>query len=365
MKKKRISIYVQGDVETPEYYRIYQFTDRIEGISPAYHMMLPSRAYQKFMPISQKSIFVKIYTYLLIYVRMLTALIHDNISLPDALIVHRRIISRFMPGSYFWLLKRIHHKGVPIYWDIDDHILENKEITPRSFAFFERISSSIIVTHDYLAHLISEPYREKVLILPTTDGDMYQLGISEEVRAERLKSLTKEIRLVWVATATNLIHLEGIIDELDDTAHILKQTQKRQLCLDVICNYPLNASTKHLKVNNIKWTRQAAIDGMRKAHVGIMPLDNTTFAMGKGGFKLVQYISIGLPCIGSNVGYNKAVINESCGILIDTPEQWSQAILQLGDADRWNQYSLNASRQWKAHFSYDRNLNFWKQLLKA
>lgn len=271
-----------------------------------------------------------------------------------------------MPFSFRFLLRSIVRHGVPLLWDFDDHIIDNGEVSHSTFNFYAKYATKIIVTHDYLKGLIPMEYQNKVHILPTTDGDMYKIFQSEDINSKRIESLDRgNVNLVWVATSVNLKYLEGIIGELDSTARVLKEQQNKTLHLKVICNAPLLSKCNCLKLENIKWTREAAIKGMKESHIGIMPLEDTAFTRGKGGFKLVQYLSIGLPCIGSDVGFNHNVISSNCGFLIATehPEKWRNAILKLCEAGVWEKYSEEAFKQWLSYFSYEKNLAFWSNLL--
>lgn len=363
---KKVSVYVKGDRNSTAYYRIYQYLDKIEGISCEYHTMMSSEMQHKYMPVSKRPIFIKIWVYIHIYFRMLASLVRDFFCLPDVLVVHRRIISRYMPFSFRVLLLGIVKRGVPLIWDFDDHIINNGEVSKATFNLYAKYAEHIIVTHDYLKSLVPEMYQCKVRILPTTDGDMYRLFQAGDINNNRVETLKLgRINMVWVATSVNLKYLEGIVGELDRAAYQLKELHDKILCLKVICDAPLDAKCNYLQVENIKWTRDAAIRGMSESHIGIMPLENTVFTRGKGGFKLVQYLSIGLPCIGSDVGFNHNVISSNCGFLIDIehPEEWRDAILQLCEVKVWEKYSEEAFKQWLSYFSYEKNLVFWSNLL--
>ncbi len=363
---KRVSVYVKGDRNSTAYYRIYQYLDRVIGVTCSYHLMMSPAVHHKYMPVSKQTVFVKIWIYVHIYFRMLFALIKDFCCLPDVLVVHRRIISRYMPFSFRMLLIGILKRRVPLIWDFDDHIINNGEVSLSTFNFYAQYATQIIVTHDYLKELIPEKCRNKVFILPTTDGDMYKIFQSKDINSRRIELLKEGyVNLVWVATSVNLKYLEGIIEDLDQIAYLLKETKSKRLCLKVICNEPLVSDCKWLVVENIKWTREAAIQGMKESHIGIMPLEDTTFTRGKGGFKLVQYLSIGLPCIASDVGFNVNVVSLNCGFLVDAkhPERWGDAILQLCEIETWKKFSEGAFKQWLFNFSYEKNLFFWSGLL--
>lgn len=358
---KRVAIYVKGGRTTPEYYRIFQYFDHVEGIRPVYHAMLGERMYRRFMPVSRRSLPVKVLVYATIYLRMLAAMIGDCLHRPDIIVVHKRIISHFMPPSFSLMLRHMVRRGTKLLWDYDDHILATHEISPRTFALMERLSTTIAVTHEYLAALVSETWRSKVHILPTTDGDLYPYATAATC-AERMETLPREVRLVWIGTSFNLPYVEGALPALYKAAQQLNETGRR-LVLIIVCDKALKAQPQHLTLQNIPWSHEATIAQLRTAHIGIMPLTDTPFNRGKGGFKLVQYLSMALPCVASNVGYNSHVLTPECGILL-SPEPndgWAEAIIQLAEPQAWQHASEAAFRQWQAQFSYERNLRFWQE----
>ena len=107
---------------------------------------------------------------------------------------------------------------------------------------------------------------------------------------------------------------------------------------------------------------------MLKAHIGIMPLLNIKRSMGKGGFKLVQYMSAGLPSIASAIGYNENVVADGeTGYLVDDTEStdcWADAVMKLSsDRERWERFSKASAEKWEEDFSFERNLDFWRREL--
>jgi glycosyltransferase involved in cell wall biosynthesis len=360
---KRISIYIKGGQNSPSYYRIYQYLNKVQDkYDVKYRQMFPKGFHEKYTPISKQPLYVKLMLTILMYFQILFSLIKDCINKPDCVVITRRVSTKIMPEHYKWLLRKISKKAYVI-WDYDDQIIEGKEVSQATFNFYAEISDKIFCTHAYLAELVPEPYRHKVVLLATTDGDMYETYDENEMIKKRTDLLKKEVKLVWVATVVNLPYLQKISPWLDNIALKLQQEKGKQLSLEVICNGTLDYKFKHLNLINTRWTRQRAIDGMLNANIGIMPLDNTEFTRGKGGFKLVQYISVGLPCIASNVGFNKHVITEDCGFLVENEQQWQDAILKLSDSVLWEKYSIAAFKQWNQEFSFEKNFAIWSEAL--
>lgn len=361
---KKVSIYVKGDRNSTDYYRIYQYLDKLDekNFHCKYRMQMGEKLYRKWMPVSDKPIYIKILAYLYIYFRRLWGLFFDFLVVPDVLVLHRSFIGRYMPYSFRLLLRGIIYRDTKLVWDFDDHIVANKEVSKRTFDAFAELASCVLVTHDYLKSLLPVSYQDKVIILPTTDGDMYRL-FTDKVNLKRLSLLQEQVIMIWVATKRNMRFLKPIIPVLDKTARLLYDLDKRKLVLKVICNERLECDCDNLIIENICWSRQGAIEGMLKAHIGIMPLLDSEFTRGKGGFKLIQYLSIGLPCIGSDVGYNHSIISLECGFLPQTESEWITAIIKLSNILSWKSYSENAFQYWRLNFSYEKNLEVWKALI--
>ena len=94
-----------------------------------------------------------------------------------------------------------------------------------------------------------------------------------------------------------------------------------------------------------------------------MPLEDNDFTRGKGGFKLVQYMSAGLPCIASNVGFNNYVVSEDMGCLVNNNQEWIDAIISMCDKSVWEKLSKAAYTNWHKKFSFEKNLDVWRNLI--
>jgi glycosyltransferase involved in cell wall biosynthesis len=75
------------------------------------------------------------------------------------------------------------------------------------------------------------------------------------------------------------------------------------------------------------WSSEIEAQILSKSHVGIMPLDNDDFSKGKSAFKLIQYMSCGLPLVASSVGENNNVVkNGRNGFLVKNEIEWIESI---------------------------------------
>jgi len=305
--------------------------------------------------------------------RTLAFLIEDNLSMSNGMVIlARAIVPRRLPSLHKYLILRLAKRN-KLVWDFDDNILANRRISPADFYFHSRYSDTIVVSTDILMSLIDKKFVHKVKILPTTDGDF--LGYdTQKVLSQRQSLYDEEIRLVWVATALGLEYIQPIVPSLDDAAKALRELNGKKLSLHVVCNKPLLAETSCLEIVNILWDRDVAKKEITNSHIGLMPLPDNEFTRGKGGFKLIQYMSTAMPVIASAVGFNNQIVTKDFGYLINPSNDqttnspndqttWKDAVIELAsDWERYARMAKNAKDCYDKHFSYDKNKEFWEQL---
>ena len=361
---RKISIYTKtGEQAATSYYRIYQYIYNIKA-DYRFRKMISDGLYKKIMPISSKNIIIKVLIFIYIYFRVLVQLVEDTINVPDIIIVSRRFINRTLPWSYKRLLRRLKKKGTNIIWDFDDNIIESKEVSKTGFNFLAKISDHIIIASLENKNLIPQKYHKKVKYLPTTDGDMYKYA-TDELRLSRKKLLDHEIRLIWIGTSVSLKYVEEIIEYLNDYA--AKMIGFKKVTLTVVCDKPLSSKKDQaLAIRNIKWERDVTIRELLNSHIGLMPLDDSVFNRGKGGFKLIQYLSLALPVIGSPIGINTSIINDDVGFLANTTDsrKWKDAIdFICKSEDKWEEFSKNAFSEWEKNYNFNSNFEVWENIL--
>lgn len=127
-------------------------------------------------------------------------------------------------------------------------------------------------------------------------------------------------------------------------------------------------SPSNFQIRNIRWTRERATEEALDSHIGIMPIDDSKMSKGKGGFKLIQYLSVALPVAGSAVGINNSIVTEDVGKKISglESEQWRDGLLDLAaDKEQWCRMSENAMARWHKCYDYTYNFEFWDHLVHA
>jgi glycosyltransferase involved in cell wall biosynthesis len=79
------------------------------------------------------------------------------------------------------------------------------------------------------------------------------------------------------------------------------------------------------------WSAATEAASIARCHVGIMPLPDDEWARGKSGYKIIQYMAMARPAVGSAVGANNQIIEPGTGFLANTPQEWLAALRRLRD----------------------------------
>ncbi len=112
--------------------------------------------------------------------------------------------------------------------------------------------------------------------------------------------------------------------------------------LTVVSDKPIDVSMYDICVNNIKWSREIAIQMLYDSHIGLMPLITTDFTKGKSGFKITQYKAAGLPTIATDLPIHRDKLKNGDGIIVsdENLEEWVYAICSLStNVEKWKSLS--------------------------
>ena len=106
--------------------------------------------------------------------------------------------------------------------------------------------------------------------------------------------------------------------------------------IHIISNTALDYTKKIKNSVLVPWEKETYIKEISKFSIGIMPLKDTDFNRGKCGFKLIQYLNMKKPVIGSPVGVNIEIVSGN-GIAASTKKEWVDALeTLLYDRNKYN-----------------------------
>lgn len=129
--------------------------------------------------------------------------------------------------------------------------------------------------------------------------------------------------VVWIGQPENLQYLELIRPAL----RVLVQRYP-DLRLRVVCSeFP---DWPEIPLERVPWSEEVEEWALRSAEIGIMPLTDDDGSRGECGFKLLQYMSHGLPCVASSIGANPEILLHGIhGFLVEDESSWVSALATL------------------------------------
>jgi len=191
-------------------------------------------------------------------------------------------------------------------------LLENK--IPDVF----KNAKAIICGSHYLFNFATK-YNNNVHLLPTVIQNK-KYNCTEE------KIDNSKFIIGWIGSKSTSKYVVEILPALINFLN-----SKDNVYLHLIGFYKkLQYKMNHPKIQFIEWDESTEIKELCKFSVGIMPLPDTPWTRGKCGFKLIQYMALGLPVICSPVGENKKiVVNRVNGLFAISNDNWVQAFETL------------------------------------
>jgi glycosyltransferase involved in cell wall biosynthesis len=226
----------------------------------------------------------------------------------DLTLLQREMVSTFV--TFEPLTKK------PRVLDVDDAIW----LHPRG-TFFRRLArlcTGVLCGNAYIADAVSKWNRE-VRIVPT--------GVDTE-RFRPVSAGAEGTRPVigWSGLPAGFPYLLSIDRPL---AVVLKRNPEVRLRI-VSRQYPAFEHVPREKVEFIEWSEAVEVETIQGMTIGLMPLDETPWSLGKCSYKMLLYLSCGVPAVVSPFGMNAEVLAKGpVGIGPRTEDEWIEAIESL------------------------------------
>lgn len=233
------------------------------------------------------------------------------------------IEKELFPYFFSWFEKLLFFLNVKYIVDYDDAIFHNYDLNPNKLISFflknkiynvMKFSHCVVAGNDYLAQKARESGAKKIVLLPTAI-DLNKYKVKED-------SISSTIVIGWIGTPSTFKYIkkfEPIFLKLktmyDVELHIIGAKEDSECC-------------KEIKF--FEWSEDHEVDLISKFDIGVMPLENTPWELGKCSYKLIQYMGCGIPVVASAVGMNTVVVKDGRnGFLVNDDNQWIQRLCEL------------------------------------
>lgn len=161
----------------------------------------------------------------------------------------------------------------------------------------------------------------------------------------------EKITIAWTGSFSTLKYL-AIVEKA------LKRLQEKyDFNIKIICNQKPSLDLKNIQY--VEWSEANEVLELSSCQIGLMPLTHDEWSEGKCGFKLIQYLSLGIPSVSSSVGVNKKIIEEGVnGSFADSDQEWYSSIEKLIlEVDLRKKMGLAGRKKMIAQYSLESNEN--------
>jgi glycosyltransferase involved in cell wall biosynthesis len=240
-----------------------------------------------------------------------------------AVLIHREA-ALVGPPVIEWLLARVLNR--PIVFDLDDAIwvpyasptygalLSRLLKMPQKTSFTVRAAAHIIAGNHHVADY-ARRHNANVELIPTVvDTDLFR-------PLERPRS---EVPVLgWIGTHSSLQYLRAIVPALQTLAG------RRRFRLRVLGG---TLEAPGVPVESVPWTLESEVAEFQALDIGLYPLVEDDWSLGKSGFKAVQYMACGAPVVASPVGATTDIVRDGdTGFFATNHDAWVDRLTRLID----------------------------------
>ncbi len=236
----------------------------------------------------------------------------------DKMVVEKELF----PYFFSWFERMLSFLGVKYIVDYDDAIFHNYDLnTNKGIRFLlkhkidkvMKSSDCVIAGNSYLAQRAITAGAKKVEIIPTViDTTRYNF---------KDQFVSNDFIIGWIGSPSTFKYVKDLKSVFE------RLSEKYSYKIHIV---GANENMNIMNMEYFPWAENKEVTMISKFNVGIMPLQNTPWELGKCSYKLIQYMGCGLPVVASPVGMNNEVVIENInGFLANTPNEWYLALEKL------------------------------------
>ncbi|MFI3887648.1 MULTISPECIES: glycosyltransferase [Streptococcaceae] len=331
--KKKLSVFTLYSKEgASSNYRAYIFKNKLENeFDIKWYNFWGKRYSEKYIHNKKKYFLQIIFSYIIAILKRLWQL-YFVLPKSDVIFLQKGVIPKIRPT----FLNHLKKKNIRIVFDVDDAIYlfgkDNSDV-------IAKISDLVISGNTNLMNHYKS-YNDNCVILPTTDVTPQYYSLWSDTFENKI--------IGWIGSKTTVNNLESVVEPINKLVEKYPSVK-----FHIISNDAFDFPERIKNTKLIKWSSDTYLEELSKLSIGIMPLEDNPINRGKCGFKLIQYLNMKKPVIGSNVGVNGEIINKN-GAVINSSEEWyDQFEKLLFDKASYNQSLENIENNFFKEYHFD------------
>jgi glycosyltransferase involved in cell wall biosynthesis len=234
--------------------------------------------------------------------------------------------------------------GKKMIYDFDDAIFMRSASNANSFMrYFKcpskvntilRISDYVITSNNYLCGY-AKRYNDRVEVINTSvDTDKFIPSEKQTGDTARLPTIG------WIGSYTTSPYLEMLRDVF------ARLSEKYRFRIKLVGAQCVGFDVTGVEVESTAWRLKDEIEQFRSLDIGVYPLPENDWTLGKAGFKAIQYMSVAVPCVASRVGTNNDIIEDGVdGFLVKTADEWVDRLSRLMESPELRKRMGDAGRK--------------------
>jgi glycosyltransferase involved in cell wall biosynthesis len=256
-------------------------------------------------------------------------------------------------------LALMRHLNPNIIFDYDDavmfHELEHgKPLTGKNVIKFLRTIKycrAVVAGNNFLAEF-ARPNCPDVYVLPTPID-------TEKYRLKDYSEKNDRVIIGWIGVSGNLRYLKRLEPVFRNISGRYPDAALKIISNDSIAMDGVNIEFK-------KWRLEDEIEDLRGIDIGIMPLDDSLWAKGKCGYKILQYMGAGVPVVASPVGINVEFIRHGeNGFLATSNEDWMSSLeLLIKDPEMRKNFGVKGRQILEERYSLKRYAEKYSSIIR-
>ena len=236
--------------------------------------------------------------------------------------------------------------GKVIIFDFDDAIytsFNQKKIKEKKISRLEHIlkKADLVIIENDINKAYSEQFNKNVItITGPIECNRYRPALNKN---------NKKVIMGWIGSPNSSIYLSLLEKPLEVLGK--KYPGKFELLL---IGAP-NISNPNVTVDVQPWTLNSELELLAKVDIGLMPLHDDVWSQGKGGYKILQYMAIGIPTVASPISINKILVRHGeTGYLASTEEEWTRFLeLLILDEQKRKDFGIRARQIAMNEYSFE------------